>query len=146
MSKEFERVRRSSPDVQIGKNGLTDGIVSHMEELLKDKYTIKIKVLKSIAQHVSMKEVLEEVLKKLSVHVMDVRGHTAILSIWKNTEGVNYPKKYRKMRQRIDQELAKAKPQGEDFIDYDNEELVEEIDARAEDFYNMGSNENEKEQ
>ena len=116
-----------------------------MEELLKDKHTIKIKVLKSIAQHVSMKEVMEEVLKKLSVHVMDVRGHTAIITIWKNTQGVTYPKKYRKMRRRIDQEVSAENTESQEYIDYDDEELVEEIDSRADKFYDTETN-NDNEQ
>ena len=139
MNKEFETIRKGAAHLQIGKNGLTEGMVSHMEELLKTHHTIKIKVLKSVADYVKMEKIIEEIMRKLRIYVADARGHTAIISIWDNMKEVKYPKKYLILREKIDEQIQKElETQGNTKltdstpIDYDNEELMEKLNEQAE--------------
>ncbi len=141
---DLDKIRKSQPHIIIGKKGLSEGLIKHMEQLLKDHFTIKIKVLKTIAEYVEMEKIMEEIMRKFKIYVLDVRGHTAIITVLDNIQNLNYPNKYMEMRKRLDKEIAKetfkdtqttSKGKEETYIDYEDEELMDKLDKQADKFY-----------
>ncbi len=65
---------------QIGKNGLTEGVVAQLHELLKKERMIKVSVLKALAEEKSPSEVALEAEKQTKSFLVEVRGRTFILS------------------------------------------------------------------
>ena len=70
------------PDVRIGKNGITEGLVKEISNLLEKKKVIKIKANKNIAQtKAEFEKILNELASKIeNSMIVDVRGRTAILA------------------------------------------------------------------
>ncbi len=63
---------------QIGKNGLTEGVVAQLQELVKKRGMIKVSVLKAVEKTPS--EVALEVEKLTKCFLVEVRGRTFILA------------------------------------------------------------------
>ena len=66
------------PLINIGKNGVTDPIVSEIKEQMKGKSTIKIRILRNAPA--STADIAGEVVSKTGFNLVEVRGRTAILS------------------------------------------------------------------
>ena len=66
------------PLINIGKNGVTDRIVSEIKEQMKGKSIIKIRILRNAPA--STADIAGEVASKTGFNLVDVRGRTAILS------------------------------------------------------------------
>lgn len=66
------------PVINIGKNGVTDNIIDEVRDQMKGKSEIKIRILKNAPG--SAAEVAGEVASRTGFGIVDVRGHTAILS------------------------------------------------------------------
>lgn len=76
--RELKReINKEDPKIYIGKNGLTENLLSEVSDLL-DKYeVIKIKLQKSIQD--DKEEIIEELIEKLDAeYVMDIGGVFAI--------------------------------------------------------------------
>lgn len=72
-------------EMQIGKNGLTDGTINWIENAFKTRMIVKINVLKS-AGHTKekVKEIAEEILKKLGrKYTARILGFVINLRKWK---------------------------------------------------------------
>ena len=68
-------------DVQIGKNGLSESMITYMKERFKHVEVLKVRVLKGIVvDKNSVKDLASEAAKKLNAKVLDVRGNTFVLS------------------------------------------------------------------
>nr|MDO8112298.1 YhbY family RNA-binding protein [Candidatus Sigynarchaeota archaeon] len=68
-------------DLQIGKYGLTDGVLAYIKEQLKAKSPLKIKVLKAaITDEKNAHDYADDVVKALGARVVGVRGNTFVIS------------------------------------------------------------------
>ena len=77
---EFKKVLLSSPHATLGKKGLTDEFLTHVQRLLKRYKIIKIKILKSIATRSNIKNIADQISQATHSHVLDIRGKTIIVS------------------------------------------------------------------
>lgn len=66
------------PIVQIGKDGLSDGLIDMISHELKERELIKVKFLKN-AEVDDKKEFAQEVAQKTQSRVVQVIGHTIVL-------------------------------------------------------------------
>ena len=80
--KEFKKVMLSSPHVTLGKKGLTDEFLSHVQQLLKRYKIIKIKVLKSVGTKSNITNFANQISQATNSHVLDVRGKMIIISVY----------------------------------------------------------------
>lgn len=76
----------SSPHATLGKKGLTDEFLSHVQQLLKRYKIIKIKVLKSIATKSNITNFANQISQATNSHVLDVRGKMIVISVYKLKE------------------------------------------------------------
>lgn len=127
----------------------------------KTNKLLKIKILKDIAHTYGVDYFLEYLIQQLGIYVLDVRGFTAVISK-RAVHGVQIPKKYRIMRkQHVKQEKLDSnhdkepkneekayksdenndndEPEEPEFIDYDDEELLAQIDAASDEIYGNAS-------
>ena len=76
----INKVRLEPPKVRIGKNGITEGIIREVQNvLIKDK-AVKIKCLKIIPTDVA-KDIGRNLANLTNSEVVDVRGKTIILAL-----------------------------------------------------------------
>ncbi|WP_457559522.1 YhbY family RNA-binding protein [Candidatus Harpocratesius sp.] len=161
MNEEFQTTLQNRAHVIIGKNGITPNMLIHITELFKTNKLLKIKILKDIAHTYGVDYFLEYLIQQLGIYILDVRGFTAIISK-RAVRDVQIPKKYRIMRiQNLKQEKLNSnsdyQPEKKEkidqydendnedeleepeFIDYDDEELLERIDATSDEIYGNAS-------
>lgn len=144
MNEEFQKVLEERPHLRLGKKGVTSNVLEHIKQLLKHNKMVKIKVLPDTAKYVGMEPILTEIIKNLKVYLLDVRGFTFIISKRKIPD-ITIPKKYKKLVIDAQKDNSKQKAlksveeekiePGPAYIDYDNEELLEEIDAASDEIY-----------
>ncbi|MHA1764064.1 MAG: YhbY family RNA-binding protein [Promethearchaeota archaeon] len=77
---DFKKVLLSKPKLIIGKNGITDEFVAHLNTLFKKNKIIKVKALKSITKETPLKELGKEISQRTQSHLIDMRGRSLILS------------------------------------------------------------------
>ena len=67
--------------LQIGKNGLTEGVINEIKHQLKKKNIIKIRMLKSFIKNSEMnrRDLAKFVAKVVNAELVEVRGYTIIL-------------------------------------------------------------------
>jgi RNA-binding protein YhbY len=80
---EFKKVLLSSPHATLGKKGLTDEFLAHIQQLLKRNKIIKIKLLKSIANKSNITNFANQIAQATNSYVLDVRGKMIIFSVYK---------------------------------------------------------------
>ncbi|RLI62601.1 MAG: hypothetical protein DRO88_11670, partial [Promethearchaeia archaeon] len=157
MNDEFQTILQNRAHVIIGKNGITPNMLAHIRELFKSNKMLKIKIMKEVAQEYGIDYFLEYLIKNLGIFVLDVRGFTAVISK-KAVKGVRIPKKYKNMKDSIstkseeaiienpsnlqlnkdengENEVSEYLEEEPEFIDYDNEELMAEIDEISDEIY-----------
>ncbi|HMF33747.1 MAG TPA: YhbY family RNA-binding protein [Candidatus Lokiarchaeia archaeon] len=76
----FAQVVQGPIHAQIGKNGITDGVVEQLRTLTKRNGMIKVSVQKALAEIQSPSEVALEVERLTGCFLVEVRGRTFILS------------------------------------------------------------------
>ena len=64
--------------VQIGKDGITEGVINEIKTQLKKRKIIKIKFLQN-ADRENFKEKVKELAEKCNADVVEIRGFTAVL-------------------------------------------------------------------
>lgn len=146
MSEEFNAILQGSAHINLGKNGVTPGILEHIRSLMKGKKFLKIKVLKEAADEYGLDALIEELIRGLEVYIYDVRGHVIIISK-RYFPDLHQPKTYFKMRAEIIGSKKEGKPEknskkkqenistspetvpSEDFIDYDDEEIQTKLEV-----------------
>jgi len=74
-------IQQMPADVRIGKNGISEGVISEIKRRLKDKGYVKVKILKNAPEIDLMdrKEIAEIVARRTSARLIDVRGRTFVL-------------------------------------------------------------------
>ncbi len=84
---EFKKVLLASPHATLGKKGITDEFILHVQHLLKKYKIIKIKMLKSIATKNNIQSIAEQISNSTNSNLLDVRGKTIIISKKKINKG-----------------------------------------------------------
>jgi RNA-binding protein len=74
------QVQQGPIHAQIGKNGITEGVVEELKSLVKRHGIIKVSVLKALAELQSPSEIALEVERQTGFFLIEVRGRTFILS------------------------------------------------------------------
>ena len=65
--------------MNIGKSGLTAGVVEEVRRQLEEHRLLKVKLLPSAREERASKEVAEELAERAEAELVEVRGHTAVL-------------------------------------------------------------------
>jgi len=78
---EFKKVLISPPHATLGKKGITEEFVLHVQYLLKKYKIIKIKMLKSIATKTNISGIAEQLTNSTNSYLLDIRGKTIIISL-----------------------------------------------------------------
>jgi RNA-binding protein len=65
--------------MQIGKGGLSEGIIKETKRLLKKHKYIKVRLLRSAVASDSKKVIFESLAKGTSSNLVGIRGNTAVL-------------------------------------------------------------------
>lgn len=82
MKKEkLNRIKASSAQIVIGKNGLTEEILNTIKKKIKKDKIIKVKLLKTVPEleKLGRKKCAELLAKKLNVNLIEIRGYSIIL-------------------------------------------------------------------
>lgn len=81
-SSEIAALRASGQSLdaafQIGKNGLTDGVVKELAAWLEREPLVKVKILKGARGDESTKDLATQLAERAGVVLVEVRGHTAL--------------------------------------------------------------------
>ncbi|MFX1256278.1 MAG: YhbY family RNA-binding protein [Promethearchaeota archaeon] len=77
---EFKKTILSSPHIILGKKGITNELINHINTLIKRYKILKIKALKSIANKSNIKKIANEISEKTNSYLLDIRGFTFIIS------------------------------------------------------------------
>ncbi len=64
--------------VQIGKDGVTEGVIKEIRQQLKKRKIIKIKFLQN-ADRDNFKEKIESIARETNAEIVEIRGFTAVL-------------------------------------------------------------------
>ena len=66
--------------MQVGKSGLTEGIVAEAKRLIKKHKYIKVRLLRSVGSDKHSKQgIFEELCKQIGAGLAGVRGNTAVI-------------------------------------------------------------------
>ena len=84
---EFKKALLSPPHATLGKKGITEEYIIHLEKLLKKYKIIKIKMLKSIATKTNIRSIAEQISNSTNSYLLDIRGKTIIISKKKISKG-----------------------------------------------------------
>ena len=79
---EFKKVLLSSPHALLGKKGITNEFLEHIQKLLKRYKTIKIKALKSFATKSNIATLANRIAQETNSHVLDIRGKMIVISVY----------------------------------------------------------------
>ncbi|MCE4618591.1 MAG: YhbY family RNA-binding protein [Desulfurococcales archaeon] len=83
MERIVDRVKKAhhdSPDVLIGKKGLTEDVLKEIDNRLKKKEVVKVKMLRTAVESGrARKEMAKKVASLLGARLMGVRGRTFVL-------------------------------------------------------------------
>ncbi len=66
------------PVIQIGKEGITDGVIEELKRQLKEKKLVKIKFLRSALEEKDREQLAEELQDKTGAELIEIRGNTAV--------------------------------------------------------------------
>ncbi|MHA1111125.1 MAG: YhbY family RNA-binding protein [Promethearchaeota archaeon] len=79
---DLQEIRHRKAHVIIGKNGLSIGTLKLIQDLIKKNSFVKIKILKSaLATDYSKEKLVEEIITKTNLHLIEIRGYSAIISL-----------------------------------------------------------------
>nr|QEE17367.1 CRS1 / YhbY (CRM) domain protein [Candidatus Prometheoarchaeum syntrophicum] len=156
----FMEIKNGRAQINIGKNGITPTFLEHLKIILKKEKIVKIKILKEISMEQGNEPLINKIIEDLNVFVLDSRGNTFIISK-KKISDIHIPKKYLLLKNTFHPPSKKKKEEIEvietekipnesnfsepDYIDYDNKELVAEIDKQSDILYGSVSEPVEKE-
>jgi len=82
------KAKTMNPNMNIGKEGLTESVVEEIKRQLRQKKLIKIKMLQNIADKVDKKEIAKQLEEKTGGVLIDNVGFTYVLAI----KGIVTPK------------------------------------------------------
>ena len=67
------------PTIQVGKSGLTDGIMNEIDSQLEKVELVKIKFLKSAGPASYWKDDVEAMIKKIKATLVEIKGGTVLV-------------------------------------------------------------------
>ncbi len=157
----YMEIKNGRAQINIGKHGITPTFLEHLQIILKKEKIVKIKILKEISTVQGNEPLINKIIEELNVYVLDSRGNIFIISKRKIT-GIHLPKKYLLLKNTLHPPSKKKKKEEKeirdpeqmvnsnefsepDYIDYDNKELVAEIDKQSDMLYGSASESLEKE-
>lgn len=81
VEEEIKRRRAGKVDVQLGKNGITEGFIREVKNRLEKHGVVKIRILKSFRRISGMdrKDIARIVAEKTGAQILEVRGYTFTL-------------------------------------------------------------------
>lgn len=160
MMERYMEIKNGRAQINIGKLGITPTFLEHLRNILKKEKIVKIKILKEISMKQGNEPLINKIIEELNVYVLDSRGNTFIVSK-KKIPAIHLPKKYLLLKNTLHPPSKKKKKEIEiiepekitntteisepEYIDYDNEELVAEIDKQSDILYGSASEPLEKE-
>jgi putative YhbY family RNA-binding protein len=68
------------PSMQIGKQGITRGLITELQKQLKIKKIIKVKFMKSFIEDKDKKVVASDLAKKLNANIVSQTGNVLVLA------------------------------------------------------------------
>ncbi len=74
-----KRAHLLKPIMQIGKNGLTETVMSQLQKHLKQKKLIKVRLLKSSFEETQKETIIQEIQQKTQSTLISHVGHMCIL-------------------------------------------------------------------
>ena len=74
-----KKAKTLKPIINIGKNGITDGLLIEIERMLKKKKMIKIKINRGAMEEKEKKEIAKELLIKTKAELVDFVGFNITL-------------------------------------------------------------------
>lgn len=74
-----KKARTLKPIINIGKNGLTEGLLQEIDRMLKKKKLIKIKINRSALDAKEKKEIAKDILIKTKAELVDFVGFNITL-------------------------------------------------------------------
>ena len=72
---------------QVGKNGVTEGVVAELKAWLEREPLVKVKLLKSSREEAGAKDVAADLATRAGAILVEVRGHTALFYRGKRGRG-----------------------------------------------------------
>lgn len=63
---------------QVGKEGVTEGVVKELQNRLTKEPLVKVRLLKSAREDEDTRSLAEDLAKRARVTLVEVRGHTAL--------------------------------------------------------------------
>jgi RNA-binding protein len=80
---ELKKLRKNSltlePILRLGKNGLTQGVISEIKTLVKKRGMIKIKLLKSFVMQMPANIALEKILHETHAQLVQKTGNVIVI-------------------------------------------------------------------
>ncbi len=79
---KVKKAHHSSPDVIIGKNGVSEQVLNEIKNRLKIKEVVKVKVLRTgieAENGIDRRELARLIAEKVGARLMGIRGRTFIL-------------------------------------------------------------------
>ncbi len=79
---KVKKAHHSSPDVIIGKNGVTPGVIEEIRTRLKTKGVVKVKILRTgidEGKGLDRRSIARLVAEKTGARLMGIRGRTFVL-------------------------------------------------------------------
>ncbi|MEM2934316.1 MAG: 50S ribosomal protein L10 [Methanocellales archaeon] len=64
--------------IQIGKGGITSGVVEELRRQLKEKKLVKVKFLRSALEKAEKEQLVRELQERTGAILIEIRGNTAI--------------------------------------------------------------------
>jgi RNA-binding protein len=72
-------MKQSTPQIQVGKSGVTESLIAEIKAQLKRKKILKVRILKS-ARTVDRRVIAGEIAKRANANLSIVRGNTFTLT------------------------------------------------------------------
>lgn len=72
------RAASISPTLQVGKEGITRGVIEELEKQLKKSLLVKVKILKSAREKVDKRDIIRSLAELSGSELVEERGNTAV--------------------------------------------------------------------
>lgn len=72
------RAASISPTLQVGKEGITQGVIEELERQLKKSLLVKVKILKSAREKVDKRDIIRSLAELSGSELVEERGNTAV--------------------------------------------------------------------
>lgn len=73
-----KKVASLKPAIQIGKEGISEGVIEELKRQLKEKNLVKVKFLKSALEQTGREQLARELQERTGADLIEVRGNTAV--------------------------------------------------------------------